>query len=319
MPLAALCAAPAVLAQTPVRSPRVGVLFLAPASAGDTTRGFGQGMRELGYVDGRNVVIEWRYADGRPERLGALAAELVQAKVDVILAGGPGPLAAARQATTTIPIVSVGGSDPVAEGWAKSLSRPGGNVTGLLVTFPELSQKRLELLKEALPGVVRVAVLLAPGELPRMREELVDSMETAARGLGMQLQVLEVREPADLEAAMRRAREGRAQAVVTVDTSFLVSQRTLVRELAARDRLPVIGEFTAFGSEGLLMAYGADLGELLRRSAGYVDAILKGARPGEMPIERPIKVDLTVNLKVARTLNITFPQSLLLQAQRIIE
>jgi putative ABC transport system substrate-binding protein len=319
LPLAAVWAAFGAHAQTPPRLPRIGVLYLPPASPADAARGFGQGLRELGYVDGRNVVIEWRHADGQPERLIGLANDLVLTKVDVILAGGPGPLVAARQATTTIPIVSVGGSDPVAEGWARSLSRPGGNVTGLVVTFPEVSQKRLELLKVALPGVVRVAVLLAPGELPGVRDELLDSMEVAARGLGLQLQVLEVRAPADFEPALRRAREGRAQALVTVDTGFVVSQRTVLAELAARERLPVVGEFTAFGADGLLMAYGADLNELLKRSASYVDRILKGARPGEMPIERPTKLDLTVNLKVARALNITFPKSLLLQAQRIIE
>lgn len=298
--------------------PRIGVLFIgSPSPTDPTASGFVQGLRDLGYVDGRNVALEFRYAGGRPERLPGLAAELVQAKVDVILTGGPGPLAAARKATDTIPIVTVAGSDPVAEGWAKSLARPGGNVTGLTVTFPGLDAKRLELLKEAMPRIARVALLLAPNELrPAGVTEL---LEVPARSLGVQVQVLEVREPADFERAFRAAREGHAQAVLKVETTFVVENRARIAELAAQERLPVVGEFTAFGVEGMLMAYGPDLNDLLRRAATHIDRILKGGRPGDIPIERPTKLELVLNLKVARALGITFPQALLVRADRVIE
>ena len=306
-------------AQTAAKLPRVGVLYMgAPSQSEGPASGFDKGLRELGYVPGRNVVIEWRYAEGRPDRLPGLAAELAE-KVDVILTGGPGPLAAARQATRQVPIVTVSGSDPVAEGWATTLARPGGNVTGLSVTFPELGLKRLELLKELLPGLARVAVLFAPGELPGDGAADIRSMDAAARRLGVQLQMLPVREPLDVERVLRAAGDARAQAIYAIDTTFVVVNRPLITERAARQGIPVCGEFSAFGVEGLLMAYGADLNELLRRSATYVDRILKGARPSDLPIERPVKVDLTINLKVARALGVAVPQSLLLRAERVVE
>jgi putative ABC transport system substrate-binding protein len=276
-------------------------------------------MRELGYTPGRNVVIEYRYAQGRPERLAALATQLIAAKVDAIIAGGPAPLAALRQAGGQVPIVAVSSNDPVAEGWAASLARPGGNVTGLLVTFPELSAKRLELLKEMLPGLVRVAMLLAPFELRDDGAADIRMMEEAARRVGVQLQVLPLRTPADVERGMRAAADARAQAIFTIDTTFLVVSRGLITELAARQGVPVCSEFSAFGVEGVLMTYGSDLDHLLRRAATYVDRILKGTRPGELPIERPVKIDLTVNLKVARALGLAVPQSLLLRAERVVE
>ena len=307
------------LAQDAARLPRVGVLYLTGAGVTVETTAFGLGMRELGYVPGRNVIIEWRDAGGRPDRLAALAAELVRAKVDVIVTGGPSPLAAVRAATTTIPIVTVSGSDPIVEGWARSLARPGGNVTGLSVTFPELVQKRLELLKDALPGMVRVAVVLAPGEMSGQAPLVVRQIEDAARQLALQVQVLEVREPADFERVIRQARDDRAQALLTLETSFVVANRLRLTELAARERLPVMGEFTAFGVDGVFMAYGADINDLLRRAATHVDRILKGARAGDLPIEQPSKLDLTVNLKVARALGITVPKSLLLRADRVVE
>ncbi|MEO8311138.1 MAG: ABC transporter substrate-binding protein [Caldimonas sp.] len=313
-------AAPAATSQVVQQMPRIGALYMGgPTSTEGPSGGFERGMRELGYVPGRNVVIEYRYAEGRPDRLAALASELVAAKVDAVIAGGPGPLEALRLASRKVPIVAVSGSDPVAEGWAASLARPGGNVTGLQVTYPELSAKRLELLKEMLPGLVRVAMLIAGFELPDGGASAIRSMEEAARRTGIQLQVIPVGSAADIERAMRAAAAARAQAIFTQDTAFLVVNRALVTGLAARQGVPVSSEFSAFGVEGVLMTYGADLNDLLRRAATYVDRVLKGARAGELPIERPDKLDLTINLKVARALGVAVPQSLLLRAARVVE
>lgn len=319
--IAVLLAPDALVAQSTARLPRVGVLVISNAAPNDTaTAGLSQGLRELGYVDGRNVAFEWRDAGGRPERLAPLAVELSQAKVDVIVAGGPGPLAAVRAATSTIPIVAIASSDPVGGGWARSLARPGGNVTGFTVTFPELGSKRLELLKQALPGVVRVGIVLAPGELPGGESDQVARRLTAdARSLGLQTQVFEVRAAADFERAVRDARDARVQALFTVETTFVVVNRDRLAALAAQHGLPVIGEFTAFGVEGVLVAYGANLNELWRRSATTVDRILKGTPVGDVPIEQPTKLELTVNLKAARALGIAIPQSLLLRADRVVE
>jgi putative tryptophan/tyrosine transport system substrate-binding protein len=305
------------IAQTPPKLPRVGILYLSGSSSADMAHGFQKGMEELGYVDGRNVVYEWRDAEGRPERLAALAADLAKSNVDVIFTGGPGPLAAARNATGSVPIVTVGGSDPVGEGWARSLSRPGGNVTGLTVTYPELSSKRLELAKELLPAIVRVGVLLNPNEVPG--KELIALLEGPARRLGVALQVLEFRDPADIEPVFRAAQRTGVQAILMMETPVVGANRRQLAEQAAQARLPLIGEFTAFGADGLTFAYGANINDLLRRAAAHVDRILKGSRPGDLPIERPTKFDLTVNLKTARTLGIPVPQAMLLQADKVIE
>ena len=310
----------AVTAQAVQRMPRVGVLYMGgPVSSEDSSVGFERGMRDLGYASGRNVVLDYRYADGRPERLPALAAELVAANADVILAAGPGPLAAARHATTTIPIVTVSGSDPVLEGWAKSLARPGGIVTGLSVTFPELEQKRLEIMKVLLPGALRIATIIAPLELRDGGSDVSTDMKDAANGMGLQLQSVPLRSVAELDGLGGALRRGRAQAVFTVETTFVVANRKRIAEIAAQLGIPVIGEFTIFGADDVLMAYGADLNDLLRRAATHVDRILKGARAGDLPIERPTKLELTVNRKVARDLGIAIPQSILLRADRIVE
>jgi putative ABC transport system substrate-binding protein len=299
---------------------RVGVLFIDPARVGESAAAsLAKGMRDLGYVEGSNVAYKRRYAEGRPERLDAIAAELVAAGVDVIVVGGPAPLAAARRATTKVPIVAVSGSDPVSEGWAASLSRPGGNVTGLSVTFPELEQKRLEIMKELLPGAKRVAVVIAPLELHDGGNDVARDIDAAARRLGLQLQSLPVRTGADIDALGPALRHGRAQAIFTVETTFVVANRKRIAETAAQQGIPVLGEFTLFGADEILMVYGADLNDLLRRAATHVDRILKGARAGDLPIERPTKFDLTVNRKVASRLGIPIPSSILLRADRVIE
>jgi putative ABC transport system substrate-binding protein len=318
--IALVCAAPAATSQAVQKAPRVGVLYMGgPVSSEDSSVGFGRGMRELGYAAGQNVVLDYRYAEGRPERLATLAAQLVEANVDVIVAAGPGPLAAARQATTTIPIVTVAGSDPVREGWAKTLARPGGMVTGLSVTFPELEQKRLEITKVLLPSVSRIAMIFAPLELPYGGSDFSADTAAAAKGMGLQLQRLPVRSAGDLDGLAGALRQGRAEAVFTVETTFVVANRKRIAEIAAQLGIPVIGEFTIFGADEVLMAYGADLNDLLRRAATHVDRILKGARPGDLPIERPTKLELTVNRKVARELGIPIPQSVVLRADRIVE
>jgi len=315
-----VCAASAATAQGVQKTPRVGVLYMGgPLSSEDSSIGFGRGMRELGYVAGQNVVLDYRYAEGRPEQLATLAAQLVAAHVDVILAAGPGPLAAAQQATTTIPIVTVAGSDPVRQGWAKTLARPGGMVTGLSVTMPELEQKRLEIMKLLLPGVSRIVVIVAPLELGDGGDDISSETVVAAKGMGLKLQRFPLRSAGDLDGLAGALRQGRAEAVFTVETNFVVANRKRIAEIAAQAGIPVIGEFTLFGADEVLMAYGADINDLLRRAATHVDRILKGARPGDLPIERPTKLQLTVNRKVARELGIPIPRSIVLRADRIVE
>jgi len=315
-----VCATSAATAQGVQKTPRVGVLYMGgPLSSEDSSLGFGRGMRELGYVAGQNVVLDYRYAEGRPEQLATLAAQLVAAHVDVILAAGPGPLAAAQQATTTIPIVTVAGSDPVRQGWAKTLARPGGMVTGLSVTMPELEQKRLEIMKLLLPGVSRIVVIVAPLELGDGGDDISSETVVAAKGMGLKLQRFPLRSAGDLDGLADALRQGRAEAVFTVETNFVVANRKRIAEIAAQAGIPVIGEFTLFGADEVLMAYGADINDLLRRAATHVDRILKGARPGDLPIERPTKLQLTVNRKVARELGIPIPRSIVLRADRIVE
>lgn len=316
--VAALWPEPAV-AQAPPVLPRIGVLSFFPAptatSPDRNEAGFREGLREAGYVVDRNIVVERRYADGRADRLAAMAEELVRLKVDVILAGGQPAREAARRATKTIPIVTLSGSDPVREGWARSLAQPGGNVTGLTFTFPELAVKRLELLKEALPTLSRVAVLIDPIEVVDSVDVLRETEAGAAR-LGLQMQLLEIHGRKDLEAAFAKARRGRAEAVVAM---AMWPHRDEVAALAARSRLALMGEGSHEAQAGFLIAYGADLDDLVRRSAIQLARILKGARAGDMPIERPTKFRLSVNMKTARAIGVTIPRSLLARADEVIE
>ena len=298
---------------------RVGVLsfFAAPTAAhpDPVEAGFHRGLREAGYVEGENIVIERRYADGHADRLAAMAAELVRLNVDAILAGGQPPREAARKATATIPIVTLSGSDPVREGWAASLARPGGNVTGLTFTFPEVNLKRLELLKEAMPAITRVGVLIDPVDVVDSSEVIAEAQAGASR-LGVKLQVLDVHGAAEHGAAFERARRGGVQALLTV---AVFPHRASLAALGARERLPLVGETSLEAQTGFLLAYGADLDDLVRRSALQVAKILRGARAGELPIERPTKFRLTLNLKTARQLGIAIPQSLLLRADEVIQ
>ena len=313
--LASLTAA----AQAQAAVPRVGVLsfFATPSAAAPDPNeaGFRDGLLESGYVVGKNVVLERRYADGRADRLQAMAEELVRLKVDVIFAGGQPAREAARRATKTIPIVTLSGSDPVREGWAQSLSRPGGNVTGLTFTFPELAAKRVELLKDALPALTRIAVVIDPIEVVDAADVLRETAAGAQR-LGLQVQVVEIHGRKDLEAAFARARRGNAEAVLAM---AMWPHRDEVAALGSRNRLALMGEGSHETQAGFLIAYGADLDDLVRRSAIQMARILKGAQVGELPIERPTKFRLSVNLKTAKALGITLPQPLLQRADEVIE
>jgi putative ABC transport system substrate-binding protein len=317
--LAGVLAAPrAADAQRDGKVARVG--FLVVARNPGVESAFPHGLAELGYVEGRDVIIEWRSADGRSDLVAALAAELVQSNADVIVAAGPEARIAAMKATATIPIVAVGGGDPVAEGWAASLARPGGNVTGFTVTHPELISKKLELLKELIPALSRVAVIWDPNAItPSVRVASTTAMRAAARSLRVDVKVIEVRGPADFDAAFRQAVQDRRQALSVTETAMVFAHRADIAELARRSRLPTIGEWRLSASAGFLVSYGADLSDLLRRAASHVDRILKGSKPGALPIERPTKFELVINLKTAKALGLTIPPALLLRADQVIE
>jgi putative ABC transport system substrate-binding protein len=301
-------------AQREAKPARIG--FLVTARNLGIESAFPQGMAELGYVEGRDIIIEWRAAAGRTDHLPALAEELVQLRVDVIVAAGPEARLAAMKATSTLPIITVGGRDPVAEGWAASLARPGGNVSGLTVTYPEMLGKNLELLKELVRGLSRAAALWDPTALGP--ETLVETMR-AARALGVDLRAIEVRSPGDLDGAVREAAQDRRQALVVFETPMLFAQRAHLAQLARRHRLAAIGEWRLSASAGYLVSYGADLGDLLRRAASYVDKILKGAKPGALPIQRPTKFEFVINLKTAKSLGLTIPPSILGRADQVID
>jgi ABC-type uncharacterized transport system substrate-binding protein len=317
-----LLAAPlAAEAQQAAKIARIGFLSPNLAATPSLPEAFRQGLRDLGYVEGRNVVIEYRDAEGKVERLPALAAELVTLKVDVILAEGGtlGPRVA-MQATRTIPIVFAAAGDPVGSGLVTSLARPSGNVTGLSGLNPELIGKRLELLKQAVPGVDRVAVLRQPGALgERTAKDMLKAADVAARALGVQPQFIEARDPDEFARAFSDMTSARAGALTLLPSArFLREHRRLV-DLAAKNRLPAVYTSREFVDAGGLMSYGANQPDLFRRAAIYVDKILKGAKPGDLPIEQPTKFELVINLKTAKALGLTIPQSVLARADHIIE
>jgi putative tryptophan/tyrosine transport system substrate-binding protein len=301
-------------AQQPTKVPRIG--YLAAALGSSRHEAFRQGLRELGYVEGKNIVIEWRDAEGKVDRLPALAAELMRLKVDVIVTNGGAPTRAAKEATATIPIVMTQDSDPVAIGFVASLARPGGNITGLATLNPELSGKRLELLKEIVPKLSRVAVLgtsTAPGSAQMLRE-----VELAGGAFGVKLQYLDVLSPKYIETAFREASKGRADGVLAMGGVVLSSHRTQVVELAVKSRLPAIYYRSEFVEDGGLVSYAVNLNDLARRAAVYVDKILKGVKPGDLPIEQPKKFELIINLKAAKQIGLTIPPNVLARADRVI-
>ena len=301
------------------RVPRIGYLDGGSLSANSVRiEAFRQGLRELGYVEGQNIAIEWRSAEGKADQLPGLAAELVRLKVDAIVTGGAGATRPAKEATSTIPIVMAQDSDPVESGFVTSLSRPGGNITGLSTLHPEISVKRLEILKEVLPRLSRVAFFGTStwaGNAHGLRET-----EMAARTLAVNLQYLDVSRPKDFEIAFQAARKGQAEAVVMVVWGPLLNpRRKEIAELATKSRLPTIYRERQHVEAGGLMAYGPDIPDLFRRAAIYVDKILKGAKPADLPVEQPTKFELVINLKTAKALGLTIPQTLLLRADEVIQ
>jgi len=303
----------------PAKAARVG--YLQPVAPQNGTspflEDFRQGLRELGYVEGKNIQIEVRWGEGKLERMSGLAAELVKMNVDVIVAVSSPSVVAAKNATKTIPIVMPFSSDPVGDGLVASLARPGGNITGLSLMAPELATKRLQLLKEVFPKVRPVAALWNPdyaGMAARLRQT-----QGAAPAVGLEVISVEIRDSRELERALEALDRQRPSAIFLLADPLTMSQRLRIVEFAAEERIPAIYEVSQFVEAGGLMSYGPNTDELMRRSATYVDRILKGAKPAELPIEQPAKFELVINLKTAKALGITLPQSVLLQADRIIE
>ena len=305
-------------AQQPVKITRIGYLDAVSLSVNAArVEAFRQSLRKLGYVEGKNIFIEWRSADGKLDRLPALAAELVHLKVDIIVTGGRSATRAAKEATSTIPIVMTQDSDPVANGFVASLARPGGNITGLSTLAPELSGKQLELMKETIPKLSRVAVFgssTSPGNAQSLRE-----VELAARAFKVQLQYLDVLDPKDIETAFRAASNGRADGVLVLNSPVFASRQTQVVDLAVKSRLPAIYWRSDFVEAGGLMSYGASQNDLDRRAAAYVDKILKGTKPADLPVEQPTKFELVINLKTAKEIGVTIPQKVLARADRVIK
>jgi putative tryptophan/tyrosine transport system substrate-binding protein len=316
-----LLAAPlATEAQQAAKVPRIGYLGPTLAANPHMVEAFLQGLRDLGYVEGRNVVIEYRSAEGKLERYPALVAELVALKVDVIFVPGTPAAVTAKQATRTLPIVFAAAADPVADGLVTSLARPGGNVTGLSGFSPELVGKRLELLKQAVPGVSRVAVLWQPGgQGERTDKDMLKRADVAARALGVRLQVVEVRGPADFGRAFSNMTRARAGALTVLGTPMFFTERRRLVDLAAKNRLPAVYGTRDYVDVGGLMAYGPNTADLFRRAATYVDKILKGAKPADLPVEQPTKFELLINLKTAKALGLTIPPSLLGRADEVIQ
>jgi len=316
----ALIAAPlAARAQQPRKVPRLGILITnSQASTSTQVEAFRQGLRERGYVEGQNVVIEYRFGDGEPARLPKLAAELVGLNVDLIVTGGSSPTRAAQQATRTIPIVMTIVGDPIASGLIASLARPGGNITGLTQISAELGGKRLELLKEAFPRISRVAVLVDPASTAR--GGIASGTRTAAEALGVKLLALELRGPnPDLDGAFRTAKSERVGALLVAAGAAQSLHRRRVVDLAAKNRLPAMYASREFVDAGGLMAYGPNVADLYRRAATYVDKILKGAKPADLPVEQPTKFELVINLKTAKALGLTIPPSVLGRADEVIQ
>lgn len=304
-------------AQQATKTPKIGYLEGGPRSA-HTARmeAFRQGLRDLGYEEGKNVSIEWRFGDGKVDGLWPLATELVGLKVAVIVTGGTAPTRAAKEATSTIPIVMAQDNDPVASGVVTSLARPGGNITGLTNFAPELSSKRLEILQEVVPKFSRVAVL-GSGTGPSNALVLTE-LERAAKGLGVKLQYLDILESKDVETAFQSATKGQADGLTTFASAMIVAQRAQIVDLAAKNRLPGIYHNSQFAEAGGLMFYGVNVFDLDRRAAIYVDKILQGAKPAVLPIEQPKKFELVINLKAAKQIGLTIPPNVLARADRII-
>jgi putative ABC transport system substrate-binding protein len=316
--LGTLAAPLTAAAQQATKVPRIGVLHVgAPTAVSHFVEAFKQGLREHGYVEGQNIVVERRFGEARAERISEVAAELVRLKLNVIVTSTDLGVAAVKQQTQTIPIVMANSTDPVGTGFVTSLARPGGNVTGLTNISPELSAKRLELLKEAVPGLSRVAIMWNP----EVRGGVLDYKESegAARSLRLQLQSVEVSRADDFDRAFSALSTGRAEALIVISGPLAFTNRGQIASFAQKNRLPSMYGLRDFADAGGLMAYGPNSVDLWRRAAAYVDKILKGAKPGELPVEQPTKFEFVINLKTAKTIGLTIPQSLLRRADHVIQ
>ena len=303
-------------AQQAGKVPRIAYIRAEAPPAADI-EAFRQGLREHGYVEGKNIVVEYRWADGNEERLRAIVAELIRVKVDLIVASAPAAARAAKEAATTIPIVMVLVADPVAFGFVASLARPGGNVTGFAFLLPELSGKRLQLLKDAIPKLSRVAVLWNAAN-PYKAFDLKE-VQAVAEALRVAVETLPVRGPDDFAHAFEAAIASGAGGLITLDDPFTIGHRTRIVSLALKYRLPALYGVRPFADAGGLMSYGPDRFDQNRRAATYVDKILRGAKPADLPVEQPTKFELVINLKTAKALGLTIPQSLLLRADEVIQ
>ena len=316
--VAGICLLPFLTHAEERKIPRIG--YLSPASRSGSPHlleAFLQGLRDLGYVDGESISIEYRWAEGKTERLAALAADLVRLPVDVMVTSATPATRAAKKSTDTIPVVMIAVGDPVGSGLVISLAQPSGNVTGLATLIPELSAKRLELLKEALPGISRVAVLFNPANPVKP----LDWQETAAAAqrLGVRLQPLEVSRPEDLEPAFTAMVQEETEELITFPDPVTIQHRERIVELAVKHRLPAMYGLREFTNAGGLMAYGVSFPDLYQRAATFVDKILKGASPTDLPVEQPIRFELVVNLKAAKALGLTLPPSFLFRADNVMQ
>ncbi len=305
-------------AQQPAKVPRIAYVAAASLAANaNRVEAFKQGLRELGYVEGKNIVVEWRFADGEDSRLPALVAELLRLKIDIIVAGGPSVTGVAQRATSTIPIVMGFHLDPVGSGVIASLARPGGNITGLSSLSPEISGKQLELLKEVVPALSRVAIIgnsTEPGYAQVLKE-----LELAAGALKLKLQLRDVLDGKDIESTYQAARKERADAVLLLNSAVLNSHRAQLVDLAVKRRLPAAYPFPQYVEAGGLMSYGTNYSDLFRRAATYVDKILKGRTPADLPVEQPIKFEFIINLKAAKQIGLTIPPQVLARADKVIK
>ena len=313
----ALLLAPSLVAhaQPAGKVARLGVLLFDTPTTNPNFPAFVAGLRDLGYVEGRNVAFEYRYAEGRPERIRDLAQQIASLKPDVIVVLGGDMVPFVKDATSTIPVVMLTSQDPVEAGVVASYARPGGNMTGVAFVSSETAGKRLQFLKEAVPSLTRVAVLWNPDH----PDGEYRNTEAAARRLGIQLQSLEVRRPADFDGAFEAATRARAEALMVVSSRFMNLNRARILDLPGKQRIPVVTGWGPWARAGSFMSYGPDLDALVRRAATHVDKILKGAKPADLPVEQPTKFELVINLKTAKTLGLTIPQSLLVRADQVIE
>jgi putative tryptophan/tyrosine transport system substrate-binding protein len=299
------------------KMPLVGVMLATPV-AGPFAAAFRQGLKDLGYADGKNIRLELRSAEGRPERFAQMAAELVRLKPDVIVAGGGAPgIQAARRATNTIPIVFPAGGDPVTEGYVQSLARPGGNITGLSILESEINIKRVQVLRELMPKVQRIALLIDP--LGGVAAQQIGTVQRAASELGLELQVLTGTTPDAFEAGLQSVRRERAEALIVAASSTFSAHRKRLIDLVAREKIITVWEHREFPLSGGLLSYGPDIADLYRTAARYVDRILRGAKAGDLPVEQASKLELVINLPTAKALGLTIPGPLLVRADQVIQ